>query len=133
MARTSFTLVLLGIAALVALFLGVIGIYGVVSYAVGQRTREIGVRMALGAATRDVSRLVVGQGFRLAAVGVVIGALGAAALTRLMTPVIYGVSPADPLTFAVVAMTLVGVALLASYVPARRASAVNPVEALRAE
>ena len=133
MVRTSFTLVLLGVAALVALFLGVIGIYGVVSYAVGQRTREIGVRMALGAATADVSRLVVGQGFRLAAAGVVIGALGAALLTRLMTPVIYGVSPADPATYAAVSVILMAVALLASYVPARRASAVNPVEALRAE
>ncbi len=133
MVRTSFTVFLLGIAALVALFLGVIGIYGVVSYAVGQRTREIGIRMALGAATIDVSRLVIGQGFRLAAAGVVIGVLGAAFLSRLMTPVIYGVSPADPLTYAVVAVTLVSVALLASYVPARRAAAVNPVEALRAE
>ncbi len=130
MARTSFTLVMLAIAAAVALFLGSVGIYGVISYVVAQRTREIGVRMALGAEQADVSRMVLRQALVLAGAGVALGLAAAAALTRLMASLLYGVSPLDPLTFALVALALTAVALLASWVPARRAARVDPVEAL---
>ena len=133
MARTSFTLIMLGIAALVALFLGSVGIYGVISYVVAQRTREIGVRMALGAEQSTVSRMVLGQALTLAAGGVVIGLIGAVGLTRLMASLLFGVSPLDPLTFGAVAVVLSAIAALASYVPARRASRVDPVVALRFE
>jgi ABC-type antimicrobial peptide transport system permease subunit len=133
MARTSFTLVMLGIAAVTALVLGAIGIYGVISYSVSQRTREIGVRMALGAARRDVNRLVLREGLPLIVVGLVLGLLAAFGLTRLMASLLFGVSPVDPVTFASVAATLAGIALLASYIPARRASAMDPTEALRWE
>ena len=133
MARTSFTLVMLGIAAAVALLLGTIGIYGVISYVVSQRTRELGVRIALGAGGRNVVRMVLKQGLVLAGVGAVVGLGSAYGLTRLMTALLYGVSPADPLTYASVAVVLVAIALLASYVPARRAASVDPMEALRAE
>jgi ABC-type antimicrobial peptide transport system permease subunit len=133
MARTSFTLVMLGIAAAVALFLGTVGIYGVISYTVSQRTREIGVRMALGAARRDVSRLVLGEGIVLAVLGVGLGLLGAFALTRLMSSLLFGVSPVDPLTYALVALALGGVALVASLAPAHRAAKLDPTEALRWE
>lgn len=133
MARTSFTLVALAIAAGVALFLGIVGIYGVISYIVSQRTREIGVRMALGAERIDVSRMVLKQALVLALGGVGIGLVGAALSTRLMASLLYGVSPMDPLTFTGVALTLCGVALLASWIPARRAAGVDPLEALRAE
>jgi predicted permease len=133
MARTSFTLVMLGIAAAVALFLGAVGIYGVISYVVSQRTREIGVRMALGAEKADVSRMVLKQASLLALGGVLIGLLAAAGLTRLMSSLLFGVSPVDPVTFGGVAATLALIALLASYLPARRASSVDPVVALRFE
>jgi ABC-type antimicrobial peptide transport system permease subunit len=133
MARTSFTLVLLAIGAAVALLLGTIGIYGVTSYVVSQRTRELGVRMALGAGGREVVQMVLKQGLVLAGIGVVIGLGAAYGLTRLMTALLYGVSPADPLTYGVVAVVLIGIALLASYLPARRAASVDPMEALRAE
>jgi predicted permease len=129
-AQTSFTLIMLGIAALVALFLGAVGIYGVISYVVAQRTREIGVRMALGAERYDVTRMVLGDAFVLAGIGVAIGLGAAAGLTRLMASLLFGVSALDPLTFAVVALVLTAIALLASYVPARRAAGVDPVEAL---
>ena len=133
LARTSFTLVMLMIASAVALLLGVVGIYGVISYIVSQRTREIGVRMALGAGGRDVSRMVLRQGMVLAGSGVVIGLLAAMGLTRLMSSLLYGVEATDPLTFGVVAAMLSAVALLASYLPALRASRTDPVEALRFE
>jgi ABC-type antimicrobial peptide transport system permease subunit len=133
MARTSFTLVMLGIAAAVALLLGTIGIYGVISYVVSQRTRELGVRIALGAGGRKVVRMVLKQGLALAGVGAVIGLGSAYGLTRLMTALLYGVSPTDPMTYGVVVVVLVGIALLASYLPARRAASVDPMEALRAE
>ncbi len=133
MARTSFTLIMLGIAAAVALFLGSVGIYGVVSYVVSQRTREIGVRMALGAEQSDVRRMVLKQAMMLTGGGVVLGLAGAMGLTRLMSSLLFGVSPMDPVTFGSVAVGLSGVALLASYLPARRAAKVDPVVALRFE
>jgi predicted permease len=133
MARTSFTLIMLGIAAAVALFLGAVGIYGVISYVVAQRTREIGVRMAMGAETADVSRMVLRQAMVLAGGGVLVGLVAAAGLTRLMASLLYGVSPMDPLTFGAVALGLSSIVMVASYIPARRAAGVDPVVALRAE
>jgi len=133
MARTSFTLIMLGIAAAVALFLGAVGIYGVISYVVSQRTREIGVRMAMGAERMDVSTMVLKQAMVLAGGGVVVGLLAAAGLTRLMASLLYGVNPMDPMTFGSVAVCLSAIAMVASYIPARRAAGVDPVVALRAE
>jgi len=130
MAQTSFTLIMLGIAAAVALFLGSVGIYGVISYVVAQRTREIGVRMALGAEQVDVSHMVLREALLLAGAGVAVGLAASAALTRLMASLLYGVSPLDPVTFGLVALALTAVALLASWVPARRAARVDPMEAL---
>lgn len=132
-AQTSFTLIMLVIAAGVALFLGAVGIYGVISYVVSQRTREIGVRMAIGAERADVSRMVLRQAGTLAAAGVGVGLAAAFGLTRLMASLLYGVSPVDPLTFVGVAVALTLIALLASWIPARRAAGVDPTEALRAE
>ena len=133
MASTSFTLIMLGIAAGVALFLGTVGIYGVISYVVSQRTREIGVRMAMGAESADVSRMVIREAAVLAGLGVVAGLGASWGLTRLMASLLYGVSPSDPATFAAVGVLLTLVALVASWVPAYRASRVDPVEALRFE
>jgi predicted permease len=133
MARTSFTLVMLGIAAGVALLLGAVGIYAVISYIVAQRTREIGVRIALGAQRADVSRMVLRHGLMLALAGLGAGLLGAAGLTRLMTALLYGVKPVDPLTYGAVSATIAAIALLASWVPARRAARLDPVEALRSD
>jgi predicted lysophospholipase L1 biosynthesis ABC-type transport system permease subunit len=133
MVRTSFTLVMLGIAAAVAIALGAIGIYGVISYSVSQRTREIGVRMALGASGGDVTRLVLRQGGLVAVVGIAVGLASAVGLTRLMSSLLYGVTAVDPLTFILAAMGVCAISLLASYVPARRAASVNPNDALRWE
>ncbi len=133
MARTSFTLVMLAIAAAVALTLGVVGIYGVISYIVSQRTHEIGVRMALGADRRDVRRMVLRQGVILAGIGVIVGLVAAVGLTRLMSSLLYGVEATDPVTFAAVAALLTVVALVASYLPAVRASRTDPLVALRCE
>jgi putative ABC transport system permease protein len=133
MARTSFTLLMVGVAAGVALLLGAIGIYGVISYMVSLRTREIGVRMALGARSGQVGAMVVRQGIVLATIGVVIGLAGSFAVTRFLTSLLFGVSPNDPLTLASVATTLLVIASVASWLPARRASRIDPVEALRAE
>ncbi|NNM07021.1 MAG: ABC transporter permease [Gemmatimonadetes bacterium] len=131
MSRTSFTLLMLVIAATVALLLGAIGIYGVISYVVNQRTRELGVRMALGAEGSDVRGMVLRKGLALALIGVVVGLGAALGLTRLMEALLYGVSPLDPLTFVSVALALTAVALAASYFPARKASKVDPVVAIR--
>ena len=133
MARTSFILVMLAIAAAVALALCVVGIYGVISYIVSQRTREIGVRMALGADRRDVRRMVLRQGMILTGIGIVIGLGAAVGLTRFMSSVLYGVEATDPVTFAAVAFMLTAVALVASYLPAVRASRTDPLVALRFE
>ncbi|MEX1128630.1 MAG: ABC transporter permease [Vicinamibacterales bacterium] len=132
-AERRLMMVMLAIFAGAALLLAAVGIYGVIAYSVTQRTQEIGIRLALGAQRSDVLRMVVGQAATLAVAGVVIGALGAAFLTRLMADLLFGVKPFDPLTFGVVAAGLTGVALLASYVPGRRATRVDPVIALRAE
>jgi len=131
MARTSFTVAMLGAASGIALLLGLVGIYGVISYVVAQRTREIGVRMALGATPPAVRGMVVRQGVLLAAAGVGIGLLAAVALSRVMSSLLFGVSAVDPLTYLAVAVTLVGVAGLASWIPARRAAGVDPATALR--
>ena len=133
LARTSFTLVMLGIAGAMALTLGIIGIYGVISYTVSQRQREIGIRLALGAQGGDVLQMVLRQGAKLALVGVAIGVCAAFGLTQLMRNLLFGVTAYDPVTFAVVAVLLVLVALLACYIPARRAMLVDPVVALRYE
>jgi predicted permease len=132
-ARTSFTLVMLGIAGAMALSLGIIGIYGVISYTVSQRKREIGIRLALGAQSTDVVAMVLRQGARLALIGVSIGIVAAFGLARLMTSLLFGVTAHDPLTFAAVAALLILIALLACYIPARRAMEVDPMVALRYE
>jgi putative ABC transport system permease protein len=133
MTQTSFTMLLLVIAASVALLLGGVGIYGVVSYVVSQRTREIGVRMALGAGRDDISRMVLKQGLGVTLLGIAIGLAFALLVTRLILALLYGVSPTDPATLGAVPVMLAAVSLLASWVPARRAASVEPLEAIRAE
>jgi predicted permease len=133
LARTSFTLVMLAIAGSMALVLGVIGIYGVISYAVSQRTREIGVRLALGAQKSELKWMFVRSALLLTASGIVIGLATAAALMQLMKSLLFGISPLDPFTYITVPLILAISAAIASYLPARRAAAINPVEALRAE
>jgi predicted permease len=133
MARTSFTLIMLGIASGVALLLGAVGIYGVISYVVSQRTQEIGVRIALGAKKADVIRLVLRHGLLLTGAGLLLGLGVSVGLTRLMAALLFGVSPADPATYGAVSASLAGIALLASYLPARRAASLDPTEALRWE
>ena len=133
MARTSFTLVMLAIAGTMALALGILGIYGVISYAVSQRRREIGIRMALGAKKSELVWMFVRSALALAGIGTAVGLGAAAGLMRLMRTLLFGISPLDPLTFLAVPVALIAAAALASYLPARRTSAVDPVEALRAE
>jgi ABC-type antimicrobial peptide transport system permease subunit len=125
--------VLLAIAGVMALVLGIVGIYGVIAYAVTQRTREIGIRMALGAQPGTLQKMFVRQGLLLAAVGAAIGLIGAAGLTRLMSSLLVKTAALDPTTYAAVSVLLIAAAALASYVPARRTTAVDPVEALRTE
>ena len=133
MARTSFTLVMLALAGGIALLLGIVGLYGVIAYSVSQRTHEIGIRMALGAKKRDVLKLVLTQGMSLTVIGVGVGVAGALALTHFLSSLLYGVKPTDPVTFVVVSLVLTGVALLACYIPARRATKADPIVALRYE
>jgi predicted permease len=133
MARTSFTLVMLAIAGAMALLLGVIGIYGAISYGVSARRREVGIRIALGAERRQVQRMFLRQGLTLTAIGVVIGLAGSFALTRWMSSLLFQVSPADPLTYAAVSVVLIASGVAASYLPSRRATRVDPIDSLRAE
>jgi putative ABC transport system permease protein len=126
-------LTLVGIFASAALALATIGLYGVMAYAVTQRTQEIGIRMALGAQRRDVLKLMVGTGMRMALIGVVIGVIGSLALTRVIQNQLYSVSTTDPITFAGISLLLLAVALLACWVPARRAAKIEPILALRYE
>jgi putative ABC transport system permease protein len=132
-AQQRFSALLFGIFAVAAMALACVGIYGVLSYSVAQRRREIGVRMALGAGSRDVLKLVVGQAMLLTLAGVAIGLGAAFALTRPMGALLFGVSPTDPMTFGLVALILVAVALLAALVPARRATKIDPLIALKYE
>ncbi len=133
MAQTSFALVMLAMAAGVALVLGLVGIYGVISYVAKQRTREIGIRIALGAARRDVTNLFLRQGIVLAVLGILVGVVAAGAVTRVMSALLFGVSAMDPMTYLAVSLGLGGTALLASYLPATRAARVDPAVALRWE
>jgi putative ABC transport system permease protein len=123
----------LAIAGAMALVLGIVGIYGVIAYAVSQRTREIGIRMALGAQPAGLQRMFVRHGLTLACTGAAVGLGAAAGLTRLMATLLFGIHAFDPLTYAAVAAVLIAAAVLASYIPARRATRIDPVEALRAE
>jgi predicted lysophospholipase L1 biosynthesis ABC-type transport system permease subunit len=133
MSKRSFTMLLLGIAAAMALFLSVVGLYGVISYVVGQRRGEIAIRMALGAQAAQVSRMVVAQSLRLAVLGVALGILAALLSTRVLQSLLFGVSPTNPVLIASAALVLLAVAAAAGYAPARRASRVDPAEALRTE
>jgi putative ABC transport system permease protein len=132
-ARQSFSMLLFGLFAVLALVLAAVGIYGVMSYSVAQRTREIGLRMALGAQRSDVLKMVVGQGLKLVLIGVVFGLAAAFILTRLMSSLLFGVSATDPITFITISLVLISVAVLSSFLPAHRATKVDPMVALRAE
>jgi ABC-type antimicrobial peptide transport system permease subunit len=133
MARTSFTLVMLALAGGMALLLGVVGLYGVIAYSVSQRRREIGIRMALGARHQQLTGMFVCHALMLTGAGIACGLATAPALTRLMSSLLFGVGSVDPATYATVSLGLIATAALASYLPARRAAGVNPVESLRAE
>ncbi len=128
-----FYAILLGVFASVAVLLGAVGLYGVLSYGVVQRTNEMGIRVALGATRSDVLQLVVGEGIKLVGVGIGIGLAAAFLFTRLMESLLYGISSTDPVTFGVTGAFLAAVAILASYIPARRAGRIDPVDALRRE
>jgi putative ABC transport system permease protein len=128
-----FNLVLIGFFAAIALLLATAGVFGVMAYSVSRRTREIGVRVALGAHSHDILKMILGQGFRTILIGIVVGLLGSLILTRAVESLLFGIRPTDPLTFATVVLFLVSVALLACYIPARRAAKVDPMVALRYE
>ena len=128
-----FNLSLVAIFAALGLFLAAVGIYGVMAYTVSQRTHEIGIRVALGAQSFDVLKLIVRQGMTLALIGIALGVIGSAALTRLIKGLLFGVGTIDPLTFVLIALLLAVIALLACWIPARRATRVNPLSALRQE
>jgi ABC-type antimicrobial peptide transport system permease subunit len=132
-ATRRFNTTLLGAFALLALVLAAVGLYGLMAYSVVQRTREIGIRLAIGATPTDVLQLVVGQAARIAGVGILIGLVGALGLTRIMRTLLFDVSPLDPPTFAAAAVLLLGIASLASYIPARRAARIDPQSAIRAD
>jgi putative ABC transport system permease protein len=133
LAERRFAMLVLAMFAATALLLAGVGIYGVMSYAVTRRVREIGIRSALGASRQEIVGLVLRQGMRVAGIGMAAGLVAAVALTRLMSTLLYGVRPADPLTLVAVTFLLGAIALLACYVPARRATAVDPLIALRSE
>ena len=133
MARTSFTLVMLSVAGAMTLLLGIVGLYGVIAYAISHRTREIGIRTALGAQRSALTRMFVLQGMTLTAIGVVCGLSVAFATMRLMSSLLYHVSPVDPWTYAAATLSIVTIAWLATYLPSRKAAVVDPVHALRAE
>jgi putative ABC transport system permease protein len=132
-ASRRLNMVLLGIFAAVAAALAAVGIYGVMSYTVAQRTHEVGIRIALGARPSDILKLLVGHAALLAVIGAGIGLVGAFALTRLMSSLLYGISPTDPVTFAIITLVIILIALIASLIPARRALKVDPIVALRQE
>ena len=132
-AQRRFSMLLIVLFAVVALFLAAVGLYGVVAYTVSQRTREIGLRMAIGAAPSHVLTMVVGGGMKLALIGVVIGVAGALALARLVQTMLFEVAPSDPVSYVITAALLLAIAAVASYVPARRAMRVDPMVALQAE
>jgi len=133
LARTSFTLIMLAIAGAMALLIGLVGIYGVISYSVLRRTREIGIRMALGARQAELTQMFLAHGLVLAMIGVACGLAGAVVMTRALGSLLFDVSPLDPLTYAAVSIGLIAAAVIASYVPALRATTVDPLEALRAD
>ena len=133
LARTSFTLIMLGVAGGMALLLGVVGIYGVIAYSVSQRTREVGIRIALGAQLPSVTGMFVRQGMWLTGIGVLAGVLVSFGVMRLMSSLLFGVQAVDPVTYIAVSCGLAATAFLACYLPSRRAAGVDPVEALRAE
>ena len=133
MARTTFTLVMLCVSGGIALLLGIVGIYGVIAYSVAQRTREIGIRMALGAGRRNISVMVLRQGALLVLIGIAVGLVASLFTMQLIRVLLYGIQPIDPFTFVAVSVLLLALAFLASYLPARRAARVDPMNALRYE